>query len=75
MTVHFRGGSMTAGEVAGRFRCAWPTITRHLRVLEEAGLLQHERVGRTRLYHLRASRLEIAKEWIAWFGRDEKGSR
>jgi DNA-binding transcriptional ArsR family regulator len=66
---------MTAGEVAGRFGCAWPTITRHLRVLEEAGLLSHEKVGRTRLYHLQPSRLEIATEWIAWFGQDKKGSR
>jgi DNA-binding transcriptional ArsR family regulator len=70
MVVHFRGGAMAAGDIAGRFRHAWPTTTRHLRVLESAGLLTQEKRGRTRLYRLNRKRLEIAKEWLAWF--DEK---
>jgi DNA-binding transcriptional ArsR family regulator len=58
---------MTAGEIAGRFAHAWPTTTRHLRVLEEAGLLRHEKVGRTRVYRLDRERLEVLNEWLAWF--------
>jgi DNA-binding transcriptional ArsR family regulator len=38
MTIHFRGKA-TAGEIAGRFAHKWPTTTRHLRVLEHAGLI------------------------------------
>ena len=37
LTVHIRGG-MSAGDIAKRFEHAWPTISRHLRVLEDARL-------------------------------------
>lgn len=67
MTLHFRGGTATAGELAARFEHAWPTTTRHLRVLEDAGLLRHERAGRTRLYKLDRERLALISEWLGWF--------
>ena len=69
LTLKLRGGTMTAGEIAGRFRHAWPTTTRHLRVLEAAGLVAHRASGRTRVYRLRADRLALVAEWLAWFGR------
>jgi DNA-binding transcriptional ArsR family regulator len=68
LTVHFRGGSMPAGEIAGRFAHAWPTTTRHLKVLEAAGLLDHEKVGRTVTYTINRERLAVLEEWLAWFG-------
>ena len=67
LTMKLRGGSMTAGEIAGRFRHAWPTTTRHLRVLEDAGLLRHEKQGRTRVYTLDRERLALVGEWLGWF--------
>ncbi|HUJ62776.1 MAG TPA: metalloregulator ArsR/SmtB family transcription factor [Kofleriaceae bacterium] len=67
LTLHFRGGTATAGELAGRFEHAWPTTTRHLRVLEDAGLLRHERSGRTRLYTIDHDRLALVAEWLGWF--------
>ena len=66
MTVHFRG-SATAGEVAARFAHKWPTTTRHLRVLEDAGLLQQEKRGRTRVYTVDKTRLALVSEWLRWF--------
>jgi DNA-binding transcriptional ArsR family regulator len=66
LTVHFREG-MTAGEIAQRFQCSWPTTSRHLRVLETAGLLVHERQGRTRLYRVDHRKLEVLREWLRWF--------
>lgn len=71
MTIHFRGGQMTAGEIAGRFRHSWPTTTRHLRVLEEAGLVTSEQEGRTRMYRIERKRLAVITEWLQWF---EKGA-
>jgi DNA-binding transcriptional ArsR family regulator len=68
LTLHFRGGAATAGEVAARFAHAWPTTTRHLRVLEDAGLLRHEKQGRTRVYTLDRARLALVTEWLGWFG-------
>ncbi|HMJ12152.1 MAG TPA: metalloregulator ArsR/SmtB family transcription factor, partial [Polyangiaceae bacterium] len=52
LVLHFRGGQMTAGEIAERFACSWPTTTRHLRVLEAAGLVRVEKRGRERVYEL-----------------------
>ena len=69
LTVHFVGGSMTAGDIAGRFAHAWPTTTRHLRVLEDAGLVEHVKDGRTRVYRVRKDRLALVREWLDWFER------
>jgi DNA-binding transcriptional ArsR family regulator len=66
MTIHFRGVT-SAGEIAGRFAHKWPTTTRHLRVLEEAGLVRQERRGRSRLYTVDKARLQLVTEWIGWF--------
>lgn len=66
LTIHFRGGA-TAGEIAGRFAHKWPTTTRHLRVLEGAGLIQQQRLGRTRVYSVDTTRLALVSEWLAWF--------
>jgi DNA-binding transcriptional ArsR family regulator len=68
LTVHFRGGAMLAGEIAGRFAHAWPTTTRHLKVLEAAGLLEHEKAGRAVVYRINRRRLALLREWLAWFG-------
>ncbi len=68
LTVHLRG-TMTAGDIAKRFACAWPTITRHLRVLEDAGLVSHTREGRNRIYRVDHGRLELLREWLGWFER------
>jgi DNA-binding transcriptional ArsR family regulator len=66
LTIHFRGAA-TAGEVACRFDHKWPTTTRHLRVLENAGLLRHERRGRTRVYTVDKTRLALVSKWLGWF--------
>ena len=58
---------MTAGDIAGRFAHAWPTTTRHLRVLEKAGLLRHRKVGRMHVYRIERGRLDLLKEWLRWF--------
>lgn len=69
MTIHFNRGAMTAGEIAAVFAHAWQTTTRHLQVLEAAGLLTHERQGRHRIYRLARKRLELVRDWLAWFAR------
>ncbi|NNF07984.1 MAG: helix-turn-helix transcriptional regulator [Candidatus Eisenbacteria bacterium] len=70
LTVHFRGGSMRAGDIAGRFAHAWPTTTRHIRALEQAGLLRSEKRGRSRTYHLQKDTLDLLKEWLRWFDQE-----
>jgi len=67
LTIHFRGGSVTAGAIAARFAHTWPTTTRHLRVLEEAGLLRQEKRGRERHYTVAKERLALVSDWLNWF--------
>lgn len=69
LTVYFNNGSMTAGEIAHMFKHAWPTTTRHLKVLESAGLLRHERQGRERRYRIDCHRLQLVRDWLAWFSK------
>ena len=70
LTLNFEGGSMTAGENADMFEHAWPTTTRHIQVLESAGLLRQDRQGRNRVYHIDRKRLALVQDWLAWFSRD-----
>ena len=68
LVLHYRGGEMTAGEIASRFDCTWPTTTRHLRVLLEAGLVEMHQQGRQRIYRLDRDRLErVAAGWLRSF--------
>jgi len=69
LAVYFNGGSMTAGEIASMFAHAWQTTTKHLQVLERAGLLKHERSGRNRIYHIDKKRLELVNDWLSTFRR------
>ena len=58
VTLHARGGAMTAGELADRFSHSWSTTTRHLQRLVSAGLVHVERSGRERRYTLDATHLQ-----------------
>ena len=67
LTMNFEGGAMSAGAIAEMFEHAWPTTTRHLKVLESAGLLRQERQGRSRIYSIDRRRLDLVREWLEWF--------
>lgn len=69
VVLQARGGRVRAGDIASRFECSWPTTTRHLRVLEEAGLVRVEQEGRERFYALDAKQLKrVAGGWLENFG-------
>ena len=69
LAVYFNGGEMSAGEIASVFSHAWQTTTRHLQVLESAGLLSVEKQGRMRIYRIEKKRLALVKDWLAHFFR------
>tara|TARA_R110002072_G_scaffold132928_7_gene273285 strand:- start:310 stop:660 length:351 start_codon:yes stop_codon:yes gene_type:complete len=73
LVLRFRGGNMTAGDIAKRFSCSWPSTTRHLKVLLAAGLLRLERQGRERRYHLDPEALAPLERWLRWFGESPPG--
>ncbi|MBB3085244.1 ArsR/SmtB family transcription factor [Geodermatophilus sabuli] len=57
-------GELAAGELAGRFPVSRPAISRHLRVLREAGLVTSRGEGRRRLYALDPRPLRELDEWL-----------
>jgi DNA-binding transcriptional ArsR family regulator len=48
-----RDGELPAGEIAEQFEITPQAVSRHLRVLKEAGVLRERRVGTRRLYAIR----------------------
>ena len=57
-------GEATVGAIAARFPISLPAVSKHLRVLEEAGLVEREHVGRVHTCRLRPARLKAATSWI-----------
>lgn len=55
-----RRGALTAGELSDRFPVSKPTMSAHFSVLQEAGLIEAEKSGRTIFYRLKMSVLEEA---------------
>ncbi|MGB6230214.1 MAG: autorepressor SdpR family transcription factor [Litorimonas sp.] len=55
-----KAGPRTAGELAEHFDVSWPTVSRHLSVLKEAGLVTAERSGTSIIYTLSTSVVEDA---------------
>jgi ArsR family transcriptional regulator len=60
-----REGDLVAGDVAGHFDISWPSVSRHLKVLEGAGLVSSSRRGGNVVYSLQTSVLEDVATEIA----------
>jgi DNA-binding transcriptional ArsR family regulator len=59
------GGELPSGYLAKRFQHSWPTTTRHLNVLENAGILEVRREGRSSRYRLNRKRLKhVLEGWL-----------
>ena len=57
-------GEATVAELAKPFKVSAPAITRHMRILEEAGLLSREKQGREHHCRLEQKRMKEAVAWI-----------
>ena len=60
-------GEASVAELAAPFRVSQPAISRHLKVLERAGLISRTRRATARLSHLRAEPLHEATVWLAGY--------
>ena len=56
--------SLPVGELASHFEVSRPAISKHIRILREAGLIVQEKKGREHLCVLRVAALSGAQEWI-----------
>jgi|SRR5690349_13245212 DNA-binding transcriptional ArsR family regulator len=61
-------GDATVSEVAAPFDVSAPAISRHLRVLEEAGMVSRHKQGRVHRLHIEREALNEALGWIAHWG-------
>ena len=57
-------GCCSAGELVGMFNVAQPTISKHLRVMEAAGLLDRRVEGRQHFFTLKTETLTEADNWL-----------
>ena len=70
-------GDATVAELAAPFEVSQPAISRHLKVLEHAGLISRTRRATARLSHLEAEPLREITAWLARYQRfwDESHER
>ena len=59
-----QGEARTAGELGRHFRSAQPTISKHLKVLEEAQLVERAVTGRVHWFRLQPRGLREATRWL-----------
>ena len=62
-------GEASVGELAEPFAMSLPAVSKHLTVLEGAGLILRERQGRVRRCQVQAAPLRAASEWIDAYRR------
>ena len=57
-------GPATVGEITGDFGVSKPAITKHLKVLEETGVVRRDVIGRTHRLSLEPDVLSEAADWM-----------
>ena len=67
LSVRLRG-QCSAGEIANRFDCSWPTTSRHLATLVRSNLLEVQVSGRQRIYSANTTLVKgVLKTWAGYF--------
>lgn len=67
-------GELTVGAIAAPFRISTPAISRHLQVLEQAGLVERRVERQWRLIRAQPSGLDRAESWLALQRRHWSGA-
>lgn len=62
-----RGGPSSVGDIAEALGIRQPQVSKHLKVLAEAGIVVGERVAKRRLYRLEARRFTELERWLGSF--------
>jgi ArsR family transcriptional regulator len=70
-----RERSRTSGDIADRFDSSWPTISRHLAVLREAGLVLTERKGQEIYYEINTSVFQDLVQHLMDWGQPREARR
>jgi DNA-binding transcriptional ArsR family regulator len=62
--TRLKGGDATVAELAAPFSMSQPAVSKHLKVLEQAGLISRSQRATARLSHLEAEPLREAVSWL-----------
>ena len=62
-------GERTVGELLAHFDFSQPALSKHLRILREAGLVSARAESRRRVYRLEAENLRSVAEWVRHYER------
>src|SRR5579859_7720021 len=75
--IRLADGEATVAELAAPFQMSQPAVSRHLKVLEKAGLISRSQRATARLSHLQAEPLREVTTWLARYQRfwDESHER
>ena len=57
-------GERSAGDLSSRFDMAGPSVSRHLKVLRESGLISYRPQAQSRIYRLEGQQLDEARQWM-----------
>ncbi len=60
-------GATNVNELLEPFSITQPSLSRHLRVLRDAGLVESSKKGRLRMYRIEAAGLREIHDWVAHF--------
>lgn len=65
---------LSISTMSNHFTMSRTAVTKHLHILESAGLVSSQKVGRERLYRLEAEPLQVFKRWLEFYEQfwDEK---
>ena len=66
-------GESSIGELAGPFRMSLPAVSKHVKVLENAGLLRREKDGRVHRCRLEPGPMKEVSDWIDHYRRFWEG--
>ena len=69
MLLELASGERTVGQLAQPFAMSLAAASKHIKVLESAGLIQREVRGRAHLCRLDPGPLETAHEWLTFYER------
>ena len=69
-----RAGDLTAGEIADQFDISRPSISHHLDLLRQAGLVEDRREGQSIIYSLNTTVIDDIINWFATLRKPEVGS-
>lgn len=71
---HLAQGDRCVTDLARPYRMSLPAVSKHLRVLEQAGLIRRHRCGRVHQLKLEARPMKVAQQWIEAYAHFWSGS-